>query len=748
MRRPFPRSRFGLVGAACLATSLTLIPSPSTPALGQESPASPTPLARYVPRDNLVVYVEYDGLDAHADAWHKTAAYKILNDTPTGAMLEDLFVQLFEKIPSPMITGPEALALLKHLARSGFVFAVGGETRKPNPDFIVFAFRDAYKNKEVRPTFFKLLNALPAPNTKLQGTVRVEHKVATGKRADGQTFTSWVEDSKKEDLVVVLPAPESADIILETLDGKRPNAVDHPIRSQMTRSASGFEPTGLAFLDLSPFNRPDAPERRHLKGLDHVAMTVGFQDDALMSVARIRTVGPRQGFLALLDGPTFDREKMPPIPESVGEFTVLSLDLKSTLDRLVGLVKANKPDAEAAVKQAIDSVKSKTRLRLKEDILAHLGPKVAWYVLPAKAAATPAAPGVPSLLGTMMAGMGMDQVPKLAIVFDVDDPKAFGKVLDELMAATNRELKAQAAQAARGAGGAGGEEPARGARNRGPSAPSIEFKLMPGETKMYVMSVPPELSGQVPASLRPAIRVGPKHVVVAASADVARLALEARGTWTPPANLDRALQGASSKLRLLNVSDPRDTLPAVLASLPAKLQVGINTAMMLRPGQPGPPPGPPPAQGPGGPGGPPPPGMPGSPGPNGPPGGPPPLVLKVDPARLPSADSIKALLFPSFFTIEVDDQEIRLVSRAAFPAFGDPSKGVGLATMLPSLAGKGGLLGFPPPPPGPPPVGGPPNGPPPGAGPTPGPGPGPGGANPGDQPGKPLGRGGRGSRPD
>ena len=30
------------------------------------------------------------GLDAHADAWQKTAAYKLLNDTKLGALLEDL----------------------------------------------------------------------------------------------------------------------------------------------------------------------------------------------------------------------------------------------------------------------------------------------------------------------------------------------------------------------------------------------------------------------------------------------------------------------------------------------------------------------------------------------------------------------------------------------------------------------------------------------------------------------------------
>ena len=57
-------------------------------------------LARYVPKDNLIFYIEFDGLDAHAEAWQKTAAYKMLNNTPLGVMLEEVAAQLLEK-PSP-----------------------------------------------------------------------------------------------------------------------------------------------------------------------------------------------------------------------------------------------------------------------------------------------------------------------------------------------------------------------------------------------------------------------------------------------------------------------------------------------------------------------------------------------------------------------------------------------------------------------------------------------------------------------
>ena len=54
------------------------------------------PLARHVPLRDLLLYLEFSGLDAHADAWRNSAACKLLNDTKLGALLEDLVLQGIE----------------------------------------------------------------------------------------------------------------------------------------------------------------------------------------------------------------------------------------------------------------------------------------------------------------------------------------------------------------------------------------------------------------------------------------------------------------------------------------------------------------------------------------------------------------------------------------------------------------------------------------------------------------------------
>ena len=63
---------------------------------GAAETGRPAPLSRFFPRQDLVVYAEFDGLDAHRDGWRKTAAYRMLNETTTGAMLEQTLTRLLD----------------------------------------------------------------------------------------------------------------------------------------------------------------------------------------------------------------------------------------------------------------------------------------------------------------------------------------------------------------------------------------------------------------------------------------------------------------------------------------------------------------------------------------------------------------------------------------------------------------------------------------------------------------------------
>jgi len=641
--RPLIRCGFALV--------LTLLSTQA--ARGQEVVNDGSSLARYIPRENLGIYVEYRGLDSQPEAWKKTATYKILNETPTGALIEEVTTQLIEKTvgmlkPNPRQFADQAVAITKHLARSGFVFGVAkpDESKKAAA---ILVLRDAFKDKAIRSIMAGYLQGLNAPNTKPTAVERVGHKVITGTDSRGKKFTWWVDDTKKEDILLMFEPPEQADVFLETIEGKRPNALEHPRRQELSKPEGRFVPTGLAFIGAEAL--AEIPNRESL-GLSNVKafdFRWGFEDEVLMTSLRIATTGPRKGLLALLDGSTFEKAKIPPISENATGLTVASFDLPATFDRLEALAKAMQPGSEDQFKSMVDWCKEKAKLRLKEDILAQVGPKMAFYTLPARKASSPS--GLTNLLTSSL------DVPKLALVFEIRDPASVGKSLDQLMAAVNRELKT--------VGKPPVETPARGSRGRSASGPSVEFRLTPGESKGYVLSVPQEMASTIPATVRPTIRIGPKHLIIAISPEVARFASEAKAGWTPAKEMAKAADGLSTNLKLLIVTDPRNTLPELLAALPGKIQQlagAASLARMLQPGQGGAPAQPPAVA------------------------NPPALVLQVDAAKLPSADSIKALLFPSLFTVEATPDEIRLVSRDAFPSIGDPSGAVTqLSIFLPLL---------------------------------------------------------------
>ncbi|MGO8900152.1 MAG: hypothetical protein ACLQU5_17620, partial [Isosphaeraceae bacterium] len=246
------------------------------------------------------------------------------------------------------------------------------------------------------------------------------------------------------------------------------------------------------------------------------------------------------------------------------------------------------------------------------------------------------------------------------------------------------------------------------------NTPAPEFRLMPGNVKIYMLSVPTDSPLKIlPPGVRPTIRMEGNHIALSSTSEAARAALDTvnKKGWKPGPDVAQALSHLPPGPIFLAVGDPRETVPSLLASLPGTLQAQINSAIArsaggspgtrprgMGPGQPGAGPGFGPgrsAPGSGGPGGPMGsmsfsrpgmsgrpgfPGWSGAPGWSGPPGAPAPntsaaeggsqdamIQLKVDPAKLPKAEQLKALMFPATMAVVVDDTSIRLVSRESFP---------------------------------------------------------------------------------
>jgi len=611
---PGPRTPRRLAGLLLAVAAASALANPARAQATKAKAPAPTPpdtrpLARYIPRDNLVVYIETDGLDAHADAWKKTAAYAMLTETQLGGMLEAVAAQLADKAlaarPGSKITGADAVAMLKMLAQRGFAFGLNVDAKGDKPVHATLVVRAAAA-REYRPQFSRLIGTLMG-GAKPQVVKKGTRSVVVVPRAAG----SWAWWAEGNDVVFGLISADDADVTIETLDGKRPGAVDHPVRAELAREEAGFHPSGLVFID--PTACPDRPGLRlpevaagMKKFANRVDYRWGFQDDALMGVTRIKAPKPRKGLLALFDQPKFEKGKLPPLPEGIETFTVVSANPAAVLDTLL----ASFPDeVTARLKESIDTLKTKSRIDVRKDLLAQVGPRLAVYTMPggtstrspgdAEAAekgaadAAPAANGLPGMdIASAMRLIGGQQVPRFTVIAEVKDPVAFGKALDNLMVAVNRRLKEQAAEEADAAAKAaapaakpGEAETAGGARGRGarraaPAAP--EFKLMPGKPteKVYVLQVPAGPARKLPPGVRPTVRLGATYVAIATTPDAARLALEVKpGEWTVTNDLAAAFDQLPKELIYLGVNDSRATTPEFLAKLPGLVQATYNSAL-------------------------------------------------------------------------------------------------------------------------------------------------------------------------
>ncbi len=117
------RSALLLFPSGLLFVLLPALVAPTAPA----SEPGPSP-HRYIPARALTAYVEFDGLDAHADAWKATACRGILVDTPAGSMLTEVAKQVLDRmlssVPNCKLTGADLVTIQAHLLHHGFVAAV------------------------------------------------------------------------------------------------------------------------------------------------------------------------------------------------------------------------------------------------------------------------------------------------------------------------------------------------------------------------------------------------------------------------------------------------------------------------------------------------------------------------------------------------------------------------------------------------------------------------------------------------
>ena len=351
-----------------------------------------------------------------------------------------------------------------------------------------------------------------------------------------------------------------------------------------------------------------------LKGVTRILGRWGFEGKGLVTDVRLETHGPRTGLVGLLDQPSFRKDQLPPMPRDVPSFVVGSFDPGASYDRASGLLKTLQPDLKGPIEQVEKAVRDATGLRLRQDLLAHMGPTWCLYQIPEDP-------------------RDHDRQYAEILIVGIDDADAFGKILDSLAAKANEALRTL---------------------DEGPDKaepPILLLERLPRGERGYQLTSPAGLIFWLDDEMRPTVLIGKSHVVFATNPARARAAMALEGNpgarWHANGEVVQAFACLPAGLTSLSVGDPAESpMPGFVASLPARVQMlsnilgmasdenaGPATAIQTFLGIPQP-------------------------------GG---FRVKLDPAKIPTADSLRVTLFPSVLATVIDDRGVRWIGREAFP---------------------------------------------------------------------------------
>jgi len=772
------------VTRACLAASLVSlgttgslsaqgVASAKVAAPATISAADKDSLVRVVAREKLVFLLENLGLNSQSDSWRKTITYKLLTETHIGSMLELVCTQFLDQLlatdANRKVTGAEIVSLIKHVAKNGWVLAINGVDKGSSPYSATVVFRGA-TSKALRPVTSRLLGA--AMGDIRPRIVRRENRTIVAVDVPQAAVTAsivaapgavpkipvqtWVWWAEKDDLVIGIFPGDDGGSLCDTLDGKTPSALTHPAFLDAKRAENGENAMVTRLVDLSALNPTGKAgwltnallKLKEITGSQRVAQRLGFDNQAIVTTTRLASPKPFSSTMSLFEAPAFKKTDLIPMPDGVHSFATFSIKA----ERALGLIDQVDPSGDLKLKilEFAQSLKTSSRIDLEKDLLERIGPKMTFYLSPLlSAAAEDELPTLQSLysggmnLASLMA-MSRPFLPEATFVAELKDPVAFGKALDGLIIAINKELKARATEqeeseaeqsdSAPGGGRRRGEEGessgkgrrggsgSSGDRNKTSKKPEVLYPKFnpissPTNVRKFLLSTPTAAKYRLgPPHFRPMIYADLKHLAMAASAGTAESAIEALGdkSWKPSAELQEALSTVPADVVAVAVFNSGEKTASMLSSFPGTMQTYINTGIaiskLLSPQAAAPQPAAPVAANPPSQGrdarprrgrrdeeegfggrmqgeGMTPPGGLG----NAPPGQPalvvPQMVqFQVGSDQLPKSQEIRPLLFPTTISVVADDQGLKITQRSAFPEqIGLESNATAIGFLMPII---------------------------------------------------------------
>jgi len=318
-------------------------------AVSQPETRSASP-ATIVPKDS-VLFVQFDGINAHMPAIKETAKWKAFDESGLRARVFDI-LEMLASAGSPD-AGPLARTALDTLHQHGMSLGIA-TTAADQPLAIspygVIVFHGAAD----------LQHELLSLVSKLDGSFRrsITLRTTAGRRISvavppqgplpGLEVAMWAEGEH----LVIAAGVDASDRVITQLDNDRPNVTENTLW-QSIRSQDKYTVSQLGWLDmttlvtsLESLPLPPLPNGQQmdlqeildvlgLSNLEAITMSSGHNGSASWDRIEMIAPEPRTGLLALMNQRNLTLSELPPLPPTSDGFFATTFDIPEAVDTVL-----------------------------------------------------------------------------------------------------------------------------------------------------------------------------------------------------------------------------------------------------------------------------------------------------------------------------------------------------------------------------------------------------------------------------
>lgn len=385
---------------------LLVIVAVPTWAQDKSPPAPETLLA-----EESVLYLRFDGLGSHEDAYKRTALAQLLRDE-FGPLIDDLTKRILDALgpqqlserllagvkPNQLLKAQSAIKqmprLLKYLEQNGFV--VGAEMIAPlGPKFQVTIVFPNGGRKVNRSAIFGAIQLLGlATETEVEEEKVDDRTVLRLTTPEPVKVACWQEGEH----VVLTIGTEEIDHTIELAIGKRKNLTKNEVYQQLA-DFKQYESIIRGFFDLdrtSAIAKKAFPpagviiEKLGLSGLKNTAFHIGFAEEYIRTTVRLDMPGERKGVLRLLSTTdAVDVEKLPAFPPDAVMVAANRFEVGTAYDATIETIEmvaslANPLNGGPEFKRGLKDLEQSLGVKLREDLFDTLGSNIVAYNSPSE----------------------------------------------------------------------------------------------------------------------------------------------------------------------------------------------------------------------------------------------------------------------------------------------------------------------------------------------------------------------------